>query len=634
MAERKISLSHVAFYRSWLNGLSLRDAADLYLETGDDLRLAAGTMTWIQDTFRRAALRHGRYGDARLIRIRLSDHRTSQSFPADVPTLDEFRARADPDNFYSDDELLTRYRAAYPSAFDARTRRQAALIARQAATLAWLEELLVTEPAPTDTLDEWLDANLISRLLKGGVTTAGELVARMADRGYYWWGAIPGLGRSKGARLVHWVQMFPNSLGALPASVLSPPRSLPARIRSVPAQHEANEAVIVPLGAVREPVCPRAYDATPSPIDVNDDRAAINAWLDARAGGATTRRAYRKEAERLLMFGLNERKKRLDQLTVEDCTAYRDFLLGLGRTPVQDWPFRVAQAEWCSPRHIPRHAVAWRPFEGALSARSVLYALSVVRSLFSWLAAVAYVARDPWPAVATPSTLPVSASDVELARKLTSAAWTHLQEAVAAMPSPSRERADALLWLVVVIGLRRTELAHATTDKLYTQPQQGGGMRWVLAVPGKGRKYRPVPLPTPVMDRLIAWWRVRGAAKTDSKTMRVGKPLVGRLDGRKSSPSGVAQLVKTLFARGLVACRAADDWEAAGVLAKASTYWLRHTTGETLAEAGMLPAQIQRQLRRAGQAFAPKHAPGQQEGMNKGIAQALEDQTESDSPLE
>jgi hypothetical protein len=78
---------------------------------------------------------------------------------------------------------------------------------------------------------------------------------------------------------------------------------------------------------------------------------------------AATQRAYRKEAERLILWAIVERGRAPSSLTTEDAIAYRAFLR---RPPPRE--------RWVgSPR--PRDSVEWRPFTGGLSARSASYGL-------------------------------------------------------------------------------------------------------------------------------------------------------------------------------------------------------------------------------------------------------------------
>ena len=89
---RRIERCHVAFYRAHLQGIALDEASRLYLG-GIDLRKARSTLLWLRDRFRQAALRHGGYGDARLIRTRVGlGSAEGESTSANLPTLEIGRA--------------------------------------------------------------------------------------------------------------------------------------------------------------------------------------------------------------------------------------------------------------------------------------------------------------------------------------------------------------------------------------------------------------------------------------------------------------------------------------------------------------------------------------------------------------
>ncbi len=113
--ERKVGRHHLAFYRGWVQGMDLAVVASKYLEIGLDLRLARSTHAWLRDTLSQAALRQGRRGEARLLRMSLRHVLQSQdgNQPAAStnPTLEQFREEHDPDDFYSEDELIAMFMA-------------------------------------------------------------------------------------------------------------------------------------------------------------------------------------------------------------------------------------------------------------------------------------------------------------------------------------------------------------------------------------------------------------------------------------------------------------------------------------------------------------------------------------------
>ncbi len=60
-------------------------------------------------------------------------------------------------------------------------------------------------------------------------------------------------------------------------------------------------------------------------LDAGDDYAAVQPWLERHESEAM-RRAYKKEAERLILWAVVERGVALSSLSTEDATAYRAFL--------------------------------------------------------------------------------------------------------------------------------------------------------------------------------------------------------------------------------------------------------------------------------------------------------------------
>jgi hypothetical protein len=68
-----------------------------------------------------------------------------------------------------------------------------------------------------------------------------------------------------------------------------------------------------------------------STLNADNDYAAVQAWLGLHESPSTLR-AYRKEAERLILWAIIERGRPLSSLTTEDATAYRNFLRRAART--------------------------------------------------------------------------------------------------------------------------------------------------------------------------------------------------------------------------------------------------------------------------------------------------------------
>lgn len=600
MAERKVGRHHLAFYRGWIQGLDLKRLADLYLETGMDLRLAKNTLNWLRDTLSQAALRHGRRGEARLLRLHVAAS-MQDSDAVRFPTLEDFQAEHDPDGFYREEELIRLYLDAYPQALNKKARQRQRLIDRQLTALAWIERLLVAEPVPSDVVAAWFDHPVADRLMQAGIPTIGALLERIRERGYRWWVMVPRLGEKGAARIVAWLRGYEASLGTLPSHALSPQRSQPAPLL---VQARSRETAIVPIeafslpdmlsgaaGSNRHPSRPR--------IDATNDHQAIQAWLAAKSGSANTERAYRKEAERLLLWAVVERRKALSDLSVEDCATYRDWLSVLGRTPAGEWSFRIPQESWIGKRNTPRFSPKWRPFDGPLSAASVRQAVTILSSLFEWLVRVQYCAFNPWDAVGKKLAPRDDApEDIELTRVFSEAQWRYLTDHLARLPdNASTKRLRFAVPFAYATGLRLSELVDAKTGRLYTMPLRDSlEARWMLKVRGKGRKWRAVPIPDGILSMLAEYLAQRGL-DPDPLVNPPETPLIARLASNDPvSPSSLYKALKDFFQSAAEALRADGHIQEAKDFARASVHWLRHTRGSHLGSAGVPPNLIQKLL--------------------------------------
>ena len=595
-ARRKLGRHHLAFYRGWLQGLDLKHAADRYLESGLDLRLARATLTWIQQTLTMAARRHGRFGQARLLRLPLGAWPPTHASAADHPTLDAFRTAHDPDGCYADKELTALYLEAYPQGLDPRARRHARLVERQLAALAGMEELLVTAPQPADPVAAWFDERLAARLVLANIGTIGELHQRVRTQGYRWWVAVPRLGEKGAKRLVAWLAAHESSLGVMTPQALAPLRSLVATELARVAT-----TTIMPLESF---LTPTQLDGSQGDnrglgrcrIEAANDHQAIQAWLAARALNPNTARAYRREAERLLLWSVLERGRALSSLAIDDAIAYRDWMAGLGRTTPGAWRWRLPQANWLGKRGTPRWSANWRPFEGPVAPRSQLQAHTILKSLFAWLCKVRYLDSNPWDGVPSPRRSDANAPpNLELTRAFTRGQWAFIVDYLRRQPSTEAvQRLRFVLPFGYATGLRLAELVNARLDRLYSVPlKQSLGVRWMLKVLGKGGKWRAVPMPSRVMDALREYLAWRGL-NADALDKLGDIPLIARLrpghDTALMDPTTLYKALKDFFREMANELATQGHHDDAIKMAKASTHWLRHTRGAHSAET--MPAKM------------------------------------------
>lgn len=597
--ERKLGRHHLALYRGWLQGVPLKTLADRYLETGLDLRLAKTTLTWIGDTIRQAALRNGKHGEARLLRLSLAAGPESPT--PEIPTLDDFQADLDPSGFYTEAELIRLFLESYPQAGDKKSRQRQKLMSRQIEALVWIENLLATDPVIDDLVSAWFDPVVANRLMLADIPTIGALLDRVRRKGYRWWLTVPKLGEKGASRIVQWLRGYESTLGELPDHSLSPLRTL-ALPRLL--QQRDTQTAIVPIESLAVPDSidgGTGSNRWPGPPRINacNDHQAIHAWLATKSGNSNTQRAYRKEAERMLLWAVIEQGKALSDMTVDDCAKYRDWLSFLGRTDPADWTFRIAQSAWIAPRNTQRFSPDWRPFDGALSASSVKHSITIVSGLFEWLVRVQYCAFNPWDGVGKSlSKSKDEPEDVELTRVFSSGQWEFLMSHLASMElTDHTRRLQFALPFAYATGLRLSELVDATLGRLYTMPVRNGtGVRWMLKVLGKGAKWRAVPIPERILILLAQYLEHRNL-DPDPQANPVDTPLLARINGTEPlSASGLYKAFRGFFQEAALALHALGKKHEASAFEHASVHWLRHTCGSHMGSSGVPVNLIQKLL--------------------------------------
>lgn len=411
----------------------------------------------------------------------------------------------------------------------------------------------VTFPRVTDDVHKWLAPRMVRALRAGGITTLADLSVRIPRR-RLWWTGIAGLGAASAKHIEAFFASHPQ---------------LTERARTLVSLHGATD--VVPWEVLR---LPQQLDGTQgafrSPksactLDADNDYAAVQTWLSLHESTAT-HRAYRKEAERLILWAIFERGRALSSLTVEDAVAYRAFL----RRP-------LPAGRWIGPSQS-RASPGWKPFAGPLSARSIAYALSVLGALFGWLMAQGYLLANPFSGVkvrGASNSVPMDTSHVfsegqwALIRTLAdglewSYGWT----------VPAAQRLRFILDFGYATGLRASELVRATLRGLQTDSHDD---HW-LALVGKGSKPGKVALPPLARSALNRYLSQRGLPTTPM-LWKPDTPLIGDL--RQGQTSGITdtRLRELLgrFFKQAAALVEADNPSLADKLRKASPHWLRHT---------------------------------------------------------
>ncbi len=626
--QRRLGSAQLAFVRSWVEGIDLAFAWNryLYVDGAADGRRARGELQRLRDELRAAARAHGRADIATLLG---RDPATiAEPHPAAGPTLDEFRLLQPPD-FYSEAELLTQYRVVLGPAARAGggpSRRRQRLRVRLLEALQWLATRFVREPQAGDPVMAWLDERVSARLATAGIVRLEDLLARIGRQGPRWHRGIARLGVKGAARIVRWLQAHEATLGALPRlasraaqtqlcpalalaapdpwvvaepslTLLSPrpllqPTHSP-RLQLHPPSNVATEGIIVPLERFDSPrhldgsLGNNRADTARCKLMAANDQQALEAWLRLRVEGSHTRRAYRKEAERFLLWAVVGRGKALSSLDGDDCVTYRDFLAAPGLA-------------WTGPRHAERWSSAWRPFEGPLAPRSAATAITVVRTLCEWLVRRRYLDTNPWDDVPQRPDAPA----MPQLRALSQRQWQSLQSWLDAQPRcPAHCRLRLLLSVAYSTGMRLAELAAARVEWLRHEPLDDGTLAWSLMVLGKRAKWREVPLPGTTVETLRENFSSRGL-NPDLLSNPLQTPLIGQLPGRFLRDSGESPglspaRIYEVLVDAFKCC--ADDLEntdppGAERIRRATTHWLRHTHGSHAAARGVPQEVLQANL--------------------------------------
>lgn len=428
---------------------------------------------------------------------------------------------------------------------------------REAKAVAEAIEVLRHAGPPTpqisDDIGLWLPARAVSVLRAHGIATLADLTVRIPRR-RQWWKAVPGLGPASARRIEALFAAHPALTERARAliAVRGPGAVVPWESLRLP--HEVDGST----GAFRAP----RHTCT---LDANNDYAAVQAWLSLHESTAT-QRAYRKEAERLILWAIVERDRALSSLTTEDAIAYRSFL----RRP-------TPRERWVGPVRA-RTSPEWRPFSGGLSARSTAYALSVLGAMFRWLIEQRYLLANPFAGVKVRGTSRSTVLDTSHA--FTEGEWMLVRAIAGGLEwsygweAPAAQRLRFVLDFAYATGLRVSELVGACLGNVETDAR---GDHWVSLI-GKGRKAGKVALPPLARTALDRYLVERGLPVTPTR-WHPDTPLVGSLE--QDSAAGISsvrlwEITRRFFAKAAEVLEA-DNPVLAEKLGRASPHWTRHT---------------------------------------------------------
>lgn len=328
---------------------------------------------------------------------------------------------------------------------------------------------------------------------------------------------------------------------------------------------------------------------------VTTDAEAASLWLKKYADTPHTLAAYRKEAERFLLW-LKVREKTLQEITVADVLAYQDFLGD--PQPRDKWCLEIERKKLPSGAENPsyisskkmRHYLnsgmvnpAWRPFVSELSLIAKKQALTILFGFGEFLTAIGYLNINPFRAARKRSTLAVAEITRYLEKETLDKLFFDLEllPEVTEIDFQRKERAIFVMKFLYLTGLRRNELSNMRWEDV----RKRRGQYW-LHVRGKGRREGYVPLNSTALSVLNRYRKAMHQGVFDGDDE--GPVLRNLASNRGVSGQCVHSIITTTL-------RSSKDKR----LLKVSAHWFRHTAASHMLDAGIPLATVRDNLRHA-----------------------------------
>lgn len=325
-----------------------------------------------------------------------------------------------------------------------------------------------------------------------------------------------------------------------------------------------------------------ASQGTSCLIEANNDLQAAQSWLEKFQHSPNTFKAYRKEAERFLLWCACEVGKPMAELTVEDFRRYFDFLQN---------PPKV----WCA--NIPRASKSsghWKPFVGPLSHSAYLFSIRAIHSLLNFLVEANYLASNPLKLMGKSfgSNLDMDVQKYQVwERMLETDEWTAIQTVLEELPEKTKSekdnklRAQMLFFMLYFLGLRINELVEHGWNAFRRKNEQ-----WWFFVKGKGGKLGHIPVNHQLMDAVRAYRKFLGKSEYPD-IQETSSIFVSRKTKQGLSTRTLYEIIKK------IGNQAAEQFpekpEKQEKLKRLSPHWLRHLSASHQDKAGVPATMIQ-----------------------------------------
>jgi site-specific recombinase XerD len=306
-------------------------------------------------------------------------------------------------------------------------------------------------------------------------------------------------------------------------------------------------------------------------IDAKSDLEAVKQWL-ARFSNEHTVRAYARDATRFLLWMSFIKGKHLDELLLNDIQDYINFL-------------QAPSDEWCmDKKRLKRYDIRWRPFSKPLSKSSIMAAISVLQSLFTFLEEAAYLTKNPVKLIKTSNIL----GNIQLqkynvlARMLEDDEWSAVLETIRNLPSNTqlehqyKAKINLLFSMLYILGLRIEEVANSRWSNFKKMED-----RWWFFIQGKGGKLGHIPANDTIM---LAVNNYRDIYKLNKSSTEDDDFIFVSDNGEKLTTRTLYNYVKNI---GNLASDLVNDQFKKEKLKAFSPHWVRHLSASHQNKIGM-----------------------------------------------
>ncbi len=319
-------------------------------------------------------------------------------------------------------------------------------------------------------------------------------------------------------------------------------------------------------------------------ILAENDIEAVKVWVEQFKDPSTTKRAYQKEAERLLLWCAFEKGLGLGELKAEHFEEYFNFL----QNPPKNWLGSKKDLR------EERYSLKWRPLVAPLKKTSLLFAVRVVSCLMNYLVEAKYLKSNPIKLIKKYRERSIDLEEQKYkvwARMLEADEWDAVQEVLQNLPESStreqryKTRTQALFALLYLLGLRIHEVANATWGSF--RKLNGN---WWFFVKGKGGKLGHVP----VNDQLLSIIKIYRLSLNKVPFPEEDDPESVLISDKTKQPLSVRQLFSNVKDIGkLAAKKFKKNPQKKQKLESLSPHWLRHLSASHQDLVGISGTMIQ-----------------------------------------